>query len=98
MVWEPRRVAPGGAEVASLLPSGPSKAILRRGSMTRKFVRILLATIAGVALGGITACDQPGPTEQLETEMEEAAEMAAPPNEMAAPPVEIVEPEEDDTE
>jgi hypothetical protein len=75
--------------------------------MTRKFVRILLATIVGVALSGITACDQPAPTEQadmdmdMDMDMEEAAEMAAPPVEMVeeeAMEVEEAELEEEDTE
>jgi hypothetical protein len=47
---------------------------LRRGSMASKFARILLATLVGAVLSGITACDQPGPTEQAEVEMEETIE------------------------
>jgi hypothetical protein len=42
--------------------------------MASQFARILLATLVGVALGGIMACDQPGPAEQAEVEMEEAIE------------------------
>ena len=58
--------------------------------MASKFARILLATLVGVALSGITACDQSGPTEQTEVEMEETIEegseaagsaVAAPPSE-----------------
>jgi hypothetical protein len=45
--------------------------------MASKFARILLATLVGVALSGITACDQPGPAEQTAAEVEEAAEEAA---------------------
>jgi hypothetical protein len=63
---ELRRVASGGAEVALLVPSDPTKTILRRVSMARKFARILLATLFAVALGGITACGDSGPAEQAE--------------------------------
>ena len=69
--------------------------------MARTFVRILLATIVAVALCGITACDQPAPTEQAEMGMEETAEVAAPPAEMVeegAMAVEEAEPEEEATE
>jgi hypothetical protein len=71
--------------------------------MTRTFVRILLATIVAVALCGITACDQPAPTEQTDMEMDmgEAAEMAEPAAEMVGEEpmvVEEAEPEEEDTE
>ena len=45
--------------------------------MASKFARILLATLVGVALSGITACDQPGPAEQTAAEVEETAEEAA---------------------
>jgi hypothetical protein len=79
---EPRRVAPGGAEVALPVPSDPTRTILRRGSMARKFARILLATLVGVALGGITACDQSGPGEQAEVEMEETIDVEEPIDEM----------------
>jgi hypothetical protein len=61
------------------------KAILRRGFMARKFAGILLAMLVGVALSGITACDQSGPADKpaMEKSMEgmekmgEAAEGAA---------------------
>jgi hypothetical protein len=66
--------------------------------MVRNFLRILLATIAGVALCGITACDQPAPTEQAEMGTEETAEVAAPPAEQEAMAVEEAEPEEEATE
>jgi hypothetical protein len=64
--------------------------------MARNFLRILIATIVGVALGGITACDQPAPSEQadMDMEMEEPAEMV----EEGAMAVEEAEPEEEDTE
>ena len=62
--------------------------------MASKFARILLATLVGVALSGITACDQPAPTEQAEMGMEEAAEMV----EGGAMAVEEAEPEEEETE
>ena len=62
--------------------------------MARNFVRILLATIVGVAFCGITACDQSAPTEQAEMGMEEAAEMA----DEGAMAVEEAEPEEEATE
>jgi hypothetical protein len=57
--------------------------------MASKFARILLATLVGVALSGITACDQPGPTEQTEVEMEDTIEEAG--GAVAAPPAEAVE-------
>lgn len=53
--------------------------------MASKPARILLATLMGVALSAIAACEQSGPIEQSEAEIEEAAEgtgaIAAPPAE-----------------
>ena len=34
--------------------------------MARKFARILLVTLVGVALGGLVACGDSGPAEQAE--------------------------------
>ncbi len=46
--------------------------------MARKFAGILLAMLVGVALSGITACDQSGPADKPAMEkMGEAAEEAA---------------------
>jgi hypothetical protein len=54
------------------------KAILRRGFMARKFAGILLAMLVGVALSGITACDQSGPADKpaMEKSMKEMGEAA----------------------
>ena len=59
--------------------------------MAGKFARILLATLVGVALGGVAACDQPGPTEQAEAELGETVEQATGD---VAPPPETAEEEE----
>jgi hypothetical protein len=53
--------------------------------MASKLARILLATLMGVALGAFAACEQSGPIEQTEAEIEEAAEGAGA---VAAPPAE----------
>lgn len=58
--------------------------------MTRKLARILLAMLIGVALGGIMACDQPGPAEQAAEEMGEAA------SEMGEAASDMVEQEEEE--
>jgi hypothetical protein len=92
---EPRRVAPGGAEVAPHEPSDPANTILRRGSMARKFARILLATLVGVALGGFIACGDTGPAEQAEQVVEEVGDVAA---EAAEAAKEVVEKDEEETQ
>lgn len=53
--------------------------------MAIKLARILLATLVGVALGAIAACEKSGPVEQSKTEIEGAAEA---PGAVAAPPAE----------
>jgi hypothetical protein len=99
---ELRRVAPGGAEVALLVPSDPTKTILRRGLMARKLARILLATLAAVALGGITACGDSGPAEkaqQAADKMGEAvSEMGEAAQEMGEAAQEAVATEEEETQ
>ena len=45
--------------------------------MASKLARILLAMLVGVALSGITACDEPGPAEQAASEIEETMEGVA---------------------
>jgi hypothetical protein len=60
--------------------------------MTGKFARILLATLIGVALGGVAACDQPGSTEQAEAELGETIDQATGD---VAPPPEAAEEEEE---
>jgi len=92
---EPRRVAPGGAEVASLLSSDPTNTIPRRGFMARKLARILLAILVGVALGGITACGDSGPAEQAEQAVEDMGDAVADMGEAAK---DVVESEEDEKE
>jgi hypothetical protein len=42
--------------------------------MASKFARLLLATLVGIALGAVAACEQSGPIEQTEAEIEGAAE------------------------
>ena len=44
---------------------------MRRDFIARKLARILLATLVGVALGAVMACDQAGPAEQAQEEMGE---------------------------
>jgi hypothetical protein len=99
---KPRRVAPGGAEVASPLPSDPADTILRRGFMTRKLARILLALLVGVALGGITACGDSGPAEQAEQAAEEmgeaVSEMGEAAKDMGEAAKEMVESEEEENQ
>ena len=92
---ELRRVAPGGAEVALLVPSDPTKTILRRGSMVRKFARILLVTLVGVALGGLVACGDSGPAEQAQ---EAADKMGEAVSDMGDAAKEMVETEKDKQE
>ncbi len=60
--------------------------------MASKFARILLATLVAVALGGVAACDQPGPTEQAEAELGETTDQAT--GDVAPPPPETAEEEE----
>ena len=50
--------------------------------MARKLARILLAMLVAVALGGITACDQSGPGDEVEMEMEETIDVEQPVDEM----------------
>ena len=45
--------------------------------MTRKFARILLVTLVGVALGGLVACGDSGPAEQAEQAAEKMGEAAS---------------------
>ena len=53
--------------------------------MASKFARLLLVTLVGIALGAFAACEQSGPIEQSEAEIEGAAEEAGA---VAAPPAE----------
>ena len=89
---ELRRVAPGGAEVALLVPSDPTKTILRRGSMVRKFARILLVTLVAVALGGFMACGDSGPAEQAQQAAEKMGDAA---QEMGEAASDMIETEKD---
>ena len=50
--------------------------------MARKLARILLAMLVGLVLGGITACDQSGPGDEVEMEMEETIDVEQPVDEM----------------
>ena len=60
--------------------------------MTRKFARILLVTLVGVALGGLVACGDSGPAEKAEQAAEEMGEAA---EEMGEAAKEMVETEEE---
>ncbi len=45
--------------------------------MARKFARILLVTLVGVALGGLVACGDSGPAEKAEQAAEKMGEAAS---------------------
>jgi len=92
---EPRRVATGGAEVASRVPSDPADTILRRGFMARKLARILLAMLVGVALGGIAACGDSGPSEKAGQAVDEMGDAVSDMGEAAK---EMVDPEEEENQ
>jgi hypothetical protein len=67
--------------------------------MARKFARILLVTLVGVALGGLVACGDSGPAEQAQQAAEKmgdaASEMGDAAKEMGEAAKEMVETEEE---